>query len=98
MKQLIPALAMLAASAALAESQPAPSAMFLQRFDANGDRVVSREEFTQPHLQSVNRQFDAMDTNRDGQVDAGEADAFAENMRQHMQQQMQQMNSRGSQQ
>jgi Ca2+-binding EF-hand superfamily protein len=96
MKLLIPALTLVMATPVFAADQPKASEVFLQRFDADNNGEVSRDEFVKPHLQSINQQFDEMDMNRDGKVDSGEADAFAEMMRQRMQQ-MQQMHPQGGQ-
>ena len=83
MKYLIPALALVMATPVFAEmpQQGNPGQLFLQTFDANGDGRVSRDEFIKPQVQQFEKQFQYMDKNGDGQVDAGEADAFASEMR-----------------
>jgi Ca2+-binding EF-hand superfamily protein len=89
MKYLMPALALLLAGPVLAQSQQQmdPSQVFLKTFDANNDGKVSRDEYVKPQVQQIDKQFSYMDKNGDGSVDGGEAAAFAEEMRQRMQQQ-----------
>ena len=87
MKYLIPALALLLSAPLLAQSpQQDPAAMFLKTFDANGDGKVSKNEFVQPQVQQIEKQFDYMDKNKDGAVDAAEAKAFGEEMQKRMEQ------------
>ena len=87
MKYLISALALVMVGPLFAQSQQMePSQVFLKTFDANNDGKVSRDEYVQPQVQQIGSQFDYMDKNGDGSVDAGEAAAFAEEMRQRMQQ------------
>ncbi len=86
MKYLIPALALFAAAPVFAENQADPGQMFLQTFDANHDGKVSQDEYVKPHVQQFEKQFAYMDKNKDGGVDANEADAFAKEMQQRMQQ------------
>ncbi len=43
--------------------------------DANKDGVISREEFSTAHQARANKMFDAMDANKDGQIDADERKA-----------------------
>jgi len=86
MKYLIPMLALLVAAPTLAQDERlSPSEIFLKTFDANNDDKVSRDEYVKPQAQQIEKQFEYMDKNGDGLVDAGEAEAFAEEMRQHMQ-------------
>lgn len=75
-------------SLAFADDPPqgSPGAAFMKALDANGDGNVSKDEFTQPQLQQIVKQFDYMDKNHDNQINVGEADAFAQEMHQHMQQ------------
>ena len=88
MKYLISALALVLAGPVFAQDKPQmdPSEVFLKTFDANNDGNVSREEYVKPQVQQIEKQFGYMDKNGDGQVDAGEAAAFAEEMRKRMQQ------------
>ncbi len=81
---IISALAVLLAAPALAQNQD-PAQVFLKTFDANNDGKVSRDEYVQPQMQNIKKQFDYMDKNKDGQVDSGEASAFAQEMQQRMQ-------------
>jgi len=86
MKFLISALALVLAAPVMAQSQQQmdPSQVFLKTFDANNDGKVSRDEYVKPHVQRIESQFGHMDKNGDGQVDGGEAAAFAEEMRKQM--------------
>lgn len=81
-------------SLAFAEDPPqgSPGAAFIKALDANADGNVSKDEFTQPQLQQIVKQFDYMDKNHDNQINVGEAESFAQEMHQHMQQ----MQSQGS--
>jgi Ca2+-binding EF-hand superfamily protein len=92
MKSLIPAaLLVLAAPMGFAQtSQANPGEAFLHALDANGDGNVSRDEFVKPQMQNIERQFDYMDKNHDGKVDAGEADIFAKEMQKRIRQIQQQ--------
>lgn len=86
MRYLIPAIALLMAAPVFAQGTPAdPSQVFLKTFDADQDGKVSRDEYVKPQVQQIEKQFDYMDKNKDGSVDAGEAAAFAEEMRERMQ-------------
>jgi Ca2+-binding EF-hand superfamily protein len=91
MKYLISVLAIALAAPVLAQSQQQmdPSQVFLKTFDANNDGKVSRDEYVKPQVQQIEKQFGYMDKNGDGSVDGGEAAAFAEEMRNRMQQQQQ---------
>ncbi len=88
MKYMIPALALALAAPLFAESeqQTNPGQLFLQSFDGNKDGVVSKDEYVKPQVQQIEKQFDYLDKNKDGKVDAGEADAFAAEMRQRAEQ------------
>ena len=98
MKYLIPAVAMALAAPVIAQQPPeSPSVAFLQTFDANKDGSVAKDEFVKPQVQNIEKQFDYMDKNRDGKIDAQEADAYANEMRQRMQQMEQQYRQRGEQ-
>lgn len=61
--------------------------MFFKQFDADGNGSVSKEEFMKP----TEAQFDHMDKNSDGNLDAAEVQAFNAEMKQRMQQLQQQM-------
>lgn len=63
-----------------------PSAAFMRALDADGNGNVSKDEFTQPQLQQITKHFDYMDKNHDNQIDVSEADIFAKEMHQRMQQ------------
>ena len=67
-----------------------PGQMFMQRFDANKDNVVSLDEFKTPQIEMLEQQFTFMDKNKDGNVDRGELDQFAQDMRKRMEQMRQQ--------
>jgi len=88
MKYLIAtAMLVLAAPMVLAQpSQSSPGAAFLRTLDADGNGSVSREEFVKPQIQQIERQFAYMDKNHDGKVDAEEAESFAKEMQQRIQQ------------
>ena len=81
-----------AADAPAANANPGQS--FLHAFDADGSGNVSKDEYVKPHIQQLTQQleqqFEYMDKNHDGQVDAAEADAFAQEMQRYQQQQQQQ--------
>ncbi len=86
MRYLISAIALIMAAPVFAEGKPAnPSQVFLKTFDADNNDQVSRDEYVKPQVQQIEKQFDYMDRNKDGNVDAGEAEAFAEEMRLKMQ-------------
>ena len=55
--------------------------MFFQQFDANQDGKVSKAEFLQP----TEAQFEHMDRDKNGALDAAEVKAFNEEMEQRMQ-------------
>lgn len=88
MKYLIPALALFAALpvSAQAPAQPDPSKLFLQTFDADKDGKVSKDEYVKPQVQQIEKQFDYLDKNKDGYVDAEEAETFAAEMRKRAEQ------------
>ncbi len=86
MRYLISAIALIMAVPVFAEGKSAnPSQVFLKTFDADNNGKVSRDEYVKPQAQQIEKQFDYMDKNKDGNVDAGEAEAFAEEMRHKMQ-------------
>jgi Ca2+-binding EF-hand superfamily protein len=90
MKYLIPAALLLAAPVLAQPPQSTdPGQAFLQTFDADRNGSVSKEEYIAPHVQQFEKQFDYMDKNKDGAVDKAEADAFAEEMQQRIQQMQQ---------
>lgn len=88
MKRLILlAVVTVSSSYVLAEQQQgSPSAAFMRALDADGNGSVSKDEFTQPQLQQIVKQFDYMDKNHDSKIDVSEADTFAQEMHQRMQQ------------
>ncbi|MCP5142549.1 MAG: EF-hand domain-containing protein [Gammaproteobacteria bacterium] len=61
---------------------PDLGAMFLKQFDADGDGKVTRDEFIKPS----EAQFEHMDSNGDGAVDAAELETIKNEMMQRMQQ------------
>ena len=67
---------------AMPQGMPDMGAMFLRQFDANNDGKVTRDEFIKPS----EAQFERMDSNHDGAVDAAELDAMKAQMMQRMQQ------------
>lgn len=92
MKHLISTVAFVLAAPMVFAQPPQgnPGEAFLRTLDANGDGTVSREEFVQPQMQQIERQFDYMDKNHDSKVDIDEADAFAQEMQRRIQQIQQQ--------
>lgn len=75
-------LALSAATAAVAQPpMDASPAEMLKRADADGDGKVSRDEFVKARTASIEATFARMDTNGDGHLDEGEAEAAAEQMR-----------------
>ncbi len=79
----------------LAQSVPegAPPSMsdaFMQQMDADKDGKVTKTEFLKPH----ESQFAHMDKNQDGSIDKAEIDAFADEMRQHMEKLKQQQSTK----
>jgi len=81
------ALSMSLAAPAFAQQPENQSERFLKTFDANQDGQVSKDEYIKPHIQQLQGQFDYMDKNKDGGIDKAEADAFAQELQQRMQQQ-----------
>jgi hypothetical protein len=74
------AIATLALAAAVqAGENPAPPPAGRSSVDANADGIVTREE-AQAHPRLAG-QFDAVDTNKDGKLDAAEMNAHREAMR-----------------
>lgn len=71
-----------AAFAQMPHGMPNLGDMFLKQFDANHDGKVTRDEFIKP----TEAQFDHMDTNGDGAVDASELETMQTEMMQRMQQ------------
>lgn len=89
------ALTLLVAAPVFAEQQkPNQTEMFLKTFDANGDGRVSKDEYMKPQVQQIEKQFNYMDKNKDGVVDEAEAQAFAKEMQQRMEQMQRQMGER----
>ena len=79
----------------LAEQAPqgAPPSMsdaFMQQLDADKDGKVSKAEFLKPY----EAQFAHIDKNKDGSIDKAEIEAFAAEMRQHMEQLKQQQSGK----
>ncbi len=97
MKYTIPTLALtlIVAVPVFAQQQmPDQGEIFLKTFDANGDGRVSKDEYVKPQIQQIEKQFDYLDKNKDGIVDADEAKAFAKEMQQRMEQMQRQMDER----
>jgi Ca2+-binding EF-hand superfamily protein len=92
MRYLIPAIALvLVAPLAAADPQSKnPGEAFLHTFDANHDGKVSRDEFIKPQVMQVQKFFDYLDKDHDGAIDSSEADTYAQEMQQRMQQLRQQ--------
>lgn len=83
----------LISSPALAQQGQVPmkpdlDAIFFQQFDSDKDGQVSKAEFLRP----TEAQFDHMDKDKNGLLDAAEVKAFNEEMNQRMQQMQRQMN------
>ncbi|MCB1736431.1 MAG: EF-hand domain-containing protein [Gammaproteobacteria bacterium] len=78
------AILLLSTTALAQPSQGMPDigAMFLRQFDADNDGKVTRDEFIKPS----EAQFERMDSNHDGAVDASELEALKVEMMQRMQQ------------
>lgn len=85
---LAPMLA--AAQPPAGKPQPSPGQAFMSTLDTNKDGKVDKAEYLKP----FEAQFDAMDTNKDGAIDQAEFEAFANMMRQRMQQMRQQQGRR----
>ncbi len=95
MKKLIIALT-LASTPAFAQQMQMPQmpdmeVMFFKQFDANQDGQVSKNEFLKP----TEAQFDHMDKNGDGALDAAEVKVFNEQMTKRMQELQRQMQQQG---
>ena len=63
---------------------------FMHQLDADKDGKVSKAEFLKPH----EAQFAHIDKNQDGSIDKAEIEAFAAEMRQHMEQLKQQQSGK----
>lgn len=90
---LLPALGLLALAGPSHAQQPpaqapqgSPIKMFIIQLDINKDGKVSLEEFMMPQQE----QFKFMDKDGDGYITEAEFEAFAQEMRQKMQQLQQQ--------
>jgi Ca2+-binding EF-hand superfamily protein len=97
MKYTIPTLALtliVAAPVFAKQQMPDQGEMFMKTFDANGDGRVSKDEYMKPQIQHIEKQFDYLDKNKDGVVNADEAEAFAKEMQQRMEQMQRQMGER----
>lgn len=68
------------------DQQASPGQAFLRALDADGNGTVSHDEFIKPQLQQIEKQFEYMDKDKNGQVDVAEADIFATEMQKHLQQ------------
>lgn len=66
---------------------PDMSQMFMQQFDENKDGKVTLEEFRKPN----DKQFYAIDKNRDAIVDGAEIKAYVDMMMQRMEEMQQRM-------
>lgn len=77
-----------------APQMPDLDGMFFKQFDTNQDGRVSKSEFMQP----TEAQFDQMDKNRDGELDAAEVKAFNQEMQQRIQEMQRQMQQQMQQQ
>ena len=98
MKKAIIALAvpfaMLSAPALAQQPQmqmPDLGELFFKQFDANQDGQVSKAEFLQP----TEAQFDHMDRDNNGALDAAEVKAFNEEMEQRMREMRRRMQQQG---
>jgi Ca2+-binding EF-hand superfamily protein len=69
---------------------PSRAQAFMNTLDTNKDGKVGKTEYLKP----FEAQFDAMDQNKDGTIDQAEFEAFANMMRQRMQQMRQQQGQR----
>ncbi len=67
-----------------------PAQGFMMQFDQDKNGVVTLEEFKGPQVEALEQQFSYMDKSGDGVIDQAEIEAFAEDMRQRMQQMQQQ--------
>lgn len=94
MKAII-VLLTLASTGALAQSGAMPDLeeLFFKQFDTNQDGSVSKAEFLKP----TEAQFDHMDRNADGTLDAAEVKAFNDEMQQRMREMQQRMQQGGPQ-
>ena len=70
---------------------PDLEAMFFEQFDANKDGQVDKAEFLKP----TEAQFDHMDKDQNGALDASEVKAFNDEMNQRMQEMQRQMQQQG---
>ncbi|MCB1874898.1 MAG: EF-hand domain-containing protein [Chromatiales bacterium] len=86
MKMRVCALLLAAAPLTAFAQQPSMAQMFMKQMDGNGDGKVTLEEFQKP----TEGQFRKMDTNGDGVIDSSEAEVFATEMQQRLQQMRQQ--------
>jgi len=83
MKALKPAVALLCAGIAFgayAQTDAEKRKAVFDRIDADKSGGVTKEELTKAgpdELKMIKENFDAMDTNKDGQVTLAERDAFA---------------------
>jgi Ca2+-binding EF-hand superfamily protein len=88
---------LLASPLALAQQPQMPPNMpdlgelFFKQFDSNQDGMVSKTEFLEPTV----AQFDHMDKDGNGTLDAAEVEAFNAQMMQRMQEMQRQMQQQG---
>jgi hypothetical protein len=85
----------LALFSGVAHAQPGQmpdlDAMFFQQFDADNNGMVTKAEFIKP----TEAQFDHMDSDGNGMLDAGEVKAFNAEMTQRLQEMQRQMQQQG---
>ena len=93
-KTLATCLLLLVSGLALAQppagQHPSRTQAFMNTLDTNRDSKVDKAEYLKP----FEAQFDAMDQNRDGAVDEAEFEAFANKMRERMEQMRKQQGQR----
>lgn len=95
MKKTIIALTLFSAPV-LAQQPPMPQMpnleeLFFKQFDTDQDGQVTKEEFLKPS----EAQFDHMDSNNDGILDASEVKAFNDEMKKRVQEMRQQFEQQG---
>ena len=95
MKYLLATSLLAAAVSASAQSEkapkmPDPGESFMLQFDRDKNGLVTLDEFKAPQVKAIEQQFKHMDKNADGNVERAEVDAFAQDMRQRMEQMQEQ--------
>ncbi len=83
---LIPLTGPLPAQQSPQDTPPSMSDIFMQQLDTDKDGKVTKAEFLKPQ----EAQFAHIDTNQDGSIDKGEAEAFATKRQRQIQQLRQQ--------